>query len=160
MPTIKVEIVIAAPPMRCFDLARSVEAHLASVAHTGEQAVAGKTRGLLALGDRVTWRARHFGIVQELTSEITKFDPPVNFQDTMVRGAFASLVHDHYFSATPSGTRMLDVLTYSAPLGPLGRLAEILFLTRYMRGFLERRGRALKTLAEAESDNASAPIEG
>lgn len=151
MPTIKFETLIAAPPMRCFNLARSVEAHLASASHTHEQAIAGTTRGLLGLGDRVTWRARHFGIVQELTSEITKFDPPRSFQDTMVSGAFSSLVHDHLFSATPAGTKMLDVLTYSAPLGPLGRLAEVLFLTRYLRRFVEQRGQVLKTLAESET---------
>ena len=49
---------IRAPRERCFDLARSVELHTQSAAGTQEVAVAGRTRGLLALGDEVTWQAR------------------------------------------------------------------------------------------------------
>ena len=50
---------IAAPRERCFDLARSVEVHLAGNVHCGEQAVAagGVTAGVIGLGERVTWRA-------------------------------------------------------------------------------------------------------
>jgi hypothetical protein len=69
---------IDAPIERCFDLARSVEVHLAGNVHCGEQAVAtaGVTSGLIGLGQRVTWRAKHFGVWQNLTSEITAMEPP------------------------------------------------------------------------------------
>jgi ligand-binding SRPBCC domain-containing protein len=142
---------IGAPRERCFDLARSVELHLRSTAATGERAVAGKTAGLLALGDEVTWRARHFGVWQSLAGRITAYDRPRHFQDTMLRGAFRRLRHDHYFDDAPGGgaTVMRDVFEYEAPLGPLGRLAEWLFLTAYMRRFLEARNRELKTVAES-----------
>jgi hypothetical protein len=55
---------IHAPIERCFDLARSVEVHLAGNVHSGEHAVAedGVTSGLIDLGQRVTWRARHFAV--------------------------------------------------------------------------------------------------
>ncbi len=140
---------IAAPCERCFDLARSVDAHVRSTSATGERAVAGKTSGLLGPGDEVTWRARHFGVWQTLTSRVTVFDPPRHFRDSMVRGAFKRFDHDHYFTPDPSGgTLMRDVFDYTAPLGPLGWLAERLFLTRYMRRFLEARNRELKALAE------------
>jgi hypothetical protein len=43
-----------------------------------------------------------------------------------------------------------DVFEYRAPLGPLGRLVERLFLTAYMRRFLEGRAWELKTLAESD----------
>jgi hypothetical protein len=50
---------IQAPIERCFDLARSVQVHLAGNVHWGEQAVAsaGVTSGLIGLGQQVTWRA-------------------------------------------------------------------------------------------------------
>ena len=89
MAKIEISLHVAAPAARCFDLARSVDAHVRSTAATGERAVGGKTSGLLALGDEVTWRARLFGVWQELTSEITAFERPVHFRDSMVRGAFA-----------------------------------------------------------------------
>jgi ligand-binding SRPBCC domain-containing protein len=149
MTRIETTITIAAPIEVVFDLARSVEAHQASTAWSGERAVAGKTSGLLGPGEAVTWRARHLGVVQELTGVITEFDPPRHFQDRMLRGPFKSLRHDHYFEPTADGgCLMRDVLEFEAPLGPLGRLAEALFLEAYMRRFLERRAMALKKLAE------------
>jgi ligand-binding SRPBCC domain-containing protein len=93
--------IIHAPVERCFDLARSVEVHLAGNIHCGEQAVAtaGVTSGLIGMGQRVTWRAKHFGIWQNLTSEITAMDRPAYFQDTMIQGAFRFMRHDHMFRA-------------------------------------------------------------
>ncbi len=108
-------------------------------------------QGLLSLGDQVTWRGRHFLVTQELTSRITQFDRPLHFQDVMVRGAFSSLVHDHSFIATDAGTRMVDLVVYRAPLGPLGRIAEIVFLSAYLRRFLVERGQCLKGIAEGEA---------
>jgi hypothetical protein len=55
LPAIHVETYIAAPPDRCFDLARNVELHLDSTSATKERAVAGVTSGLLELNDEVTW---------------------------------------------------------------------------------------------------------
>ena len=150
MPVIRVQTDIAAPPEVCFDLARSVDAHVDSTRATGERAVAGVTSGLLNLGDEVTFRARHFGVTQELTSHITVFDRPRHFRDEMLRGAFRRLVHDHYFEPLPSGTRMIDVFDFTAPFGLIGRAAEALFLTSYLRHFLGTRARILKELAEAK----------
>jgi ligand-binding SRPBCC domain-containing protein len=116
-----------------------------------ERAIGGKTSGLLALGDEVTWRARHFGVRQDLTSRITAFDRPRHFRDSLVRGAFARFDHDHYFAAEGGGTRMRDVFDYRAPLGPIGWLAEHLFLSAYMRRFLLARLRELKALAESDA---------
>jgi ligand-binding SRPBCC domain-containing protein len=146
---IELSLHVAAPADRCFDLARSVDAHVHSTAATGERAVGGRTAGLLELGDAVTWRARHFGVRQELTSRMTAFNRPRHFRDSMVRGAFARFDHDHYFAPADGGTLLRDVFTYRAPLGPLGWLAERLFLTAYMRRFLRARLYALKALAES-----------
>jgi ligand-binding SRPBCC domain-containing protein len=149
MPIITVSIDIEADPNVCFDLARSVEAHLASTEATGERAVAGVTSGLLGHGDEVTWRARHLGVVQHLTSRITAFDRPRHyFRDEMTRGIFARLVHDHYFTPTSSGTHMRDVLEYTSPFGVLGRLVDTVYLESYLTHFLADRARALKHLAE------------
>ena len=122
MPHIEVITPIAAPIARCFDAARDIDLHMASVAHTGELAVAGRMSGLIGLGETVTWRARHLGVVQHLTSKITAFDPPRYFQDRMVKGAFASFVHDHHFEEIDGRTTMTDVIEFRSPLGPVGWL--------------------------------------
>ena len=44
---------------------------------------------------------------------------------------------------------MRDVFDFDAPLGPLGWLANVLFLTRYMRKFLLIRNETLKAVAES-----------
>ncbi|MBX3233690.1 MAG: SRPBCC family protein [Labilithrix sp.] len=149
MARIELELFVAAPIERVFDLARDVDAHVASTPGTEERAVAGKTSGLLDLDDEVTWEARHFGVMQRLTSRITAFDRPRHFRDSMVRGAFRRFDHDHFFTTEGDGTRCRDVFDFDAPLGPLGRIAERLFLERYMRRFLATRMRVLKELAEA-----------
>jgi ligand-binding SRPBCC domain-containing protein len=151
MPTIRLETSIHAPPERCFDLALSVDQHAQSQAHAHERPIAGVLAGGMRLGDSVTWEAVHFGIKQQLTSRITAYERPSRFTDEMVAGIFHELRHTHLFVPQSHGTLMLDVFTFRAPLGVLGRLAEVLFLTRYMQGLLLARNRHLKQVAESET---------
>lgn len=66
----------------------------------------------------------------------------------MVNGAFARFDHDHDFEPLPDGgTRMRDVFDDTAPLGWLGRLADRLFLERYMFRLLEARNTAVRRIA-------------
>jgi len=149
MPVIVMRTRVAAPPSRCFDLARDVNAHERSTAASRERAVAGVTSGLLGPGDEVTWEATHFGVRQRLTSRITEFDRPKRFVDEMVRGAFRSFRHEHQFHDIGDGTEVVDIFDYTAPLGPLGRLADTLFLSRYMTRLLRDRNAYLKRAAES-----------
>ena len=152
MVKLKEVTTIYAPVARCFDLARNVEVHLAGNVHFGEQAVAtgSVTSGLIGLKQRVTWRAKHFWVWHTLTSEISAMDAPIYFQDVMVKGIFRSMWHDHHFhSVSPNETRMEDVFCFAAPLPLLGRLAEVLFLRRYMQTLLRERNTVLKQIAES-----------
>lgn len=150
MPVIELTTQVHAPIERIFDLARSVELHMHSTAQSGERAVAGVTSGLMGLGDEVTWRARHFGVWQHLTSRITIFERPFHFRDSMVRGAFRRFDHDHFFAQQGEITVMRDVFDFKSPFGILGRIADRLFLTNYMRRFLLTRCTLIKTVAETE----------
>jgi ligand-binding SRPBCC domain-containing protein len=96
----------------------------------------------------VTWEGRHFGVRQRLTSRITAFDRPRYFQDSMMKGAFASFVHDHFFEAAEGGTTMKDLVVFRSPLGPLGSIADRLVLTRYLTRLLSARNLVLKRAAE------------
>jgi ligand-binding SRPBCC domain-containing protein len=152
MVTLEDLTVIQAPIERCFDLARSVEVHLAGNIHSGETAVAtaGVTTGLIGLGQRVTWRAKHFGVWHNLTSEITAMDRPAWFQDNMIQGIFRFMKHDHIFRTLSRGdTEMKDVFHFAAPLPALGRLAEVAFLRRYMQALLRERNTVIKEIAES-----------
>ena len=150
MVQIELTTPIAAPVERCFDLSRSIDLHMASTNWSGERAVAGVTSGLIGAGQDVTWKGRHFGLPLTHTSRITVFDRPHHFQDCMVRGAFKSFCHDHFFESSGSGTIMRDVMRFEAPLGWLGRIVENALVDGHMRSLLQRRNQYIKQIAESE----------
>lgn len=112
----------------------------------------------LRLGTLVRLRARYGGIRWTLASRITAFDPPdplhlesAYFRDEQVRGPFAVWQHDHWFAATPTGhTRQTDRFTYAAPIGPLGRLVERIWLNDRMRYLMEHIQETEKRILETE----------
>jgi ligand-binding SRPBCC domain-containing protein len=150
MPLLRLTLCIAAPIERCFDLSRSIDLHRHSLAGSQERAVAGVTAGLIGPGESVTWEAKHFGIVQRLSTRITDYERPRHFRDSMQSGAFRRFDHAHVFEADGEhGTIVRDEFDYNAPLGILGRIAEVAFLSRYMRKLLEERNGVVKRIAES-----------
>lgn len=150
MAIIELTTRIHAPVERCFDLSRSVDLHKRSTSKTGERAIAGVTSGLIGYGQEVTWRARHLGIWQNLTSRITGYHRPSHFRDSMVKGAFRRFDHDHLFERDGEYTVMRDVFDFTSPAGILGRLIEALFLTRHMRSLLMERNQIIREVAESD----------
>jgi ligand-binding SRPBCC domain-containing protein len=150
MTTITIVTKIHASLERCFDASRDLDLHLESMGHTGERAVAGRTSGLIELGEQVTWEGRHFGIRQRFTSAITAYDRPRHFQDSMLRGAFRSFVHDHYFAPYAEGTLMTDVLAFRSPLGVLGAIVDRVIMTAYLTRMLTKRNETVKAVLERE----------
>ena len=150
MNTIHLTTEIKASIERCFDLSRDVDAHKLSAKNTREKAIAGRTSGLCELGDTITWEARHFGIRQNLTVEISQFNRPFFFEDKMLRGAFKSMRHEHRFEDRNGATIMNDQFEYEVPLGVAGRLFDKLVLKNYMTKFLRTRNQILKEMAEQQ----------
>jgi ligand-binding SRPBCC domain-containing protein len=148
MPVIRIVTAIDAPVGVCFDLARDIDFHTASLAGTGERAVAGRTAGLIGPGESVTWEGRHLGVRQRFTAEVTAFDRPFFFRDVMTAGAFRSFAHDHRFEERGGRTVMTDVVEFRSPLGPVGWLVDWLFLVGYLRRLLGGRCSAIKHRAE------------
>lgn len=151
MSTVTVITRIHAPIERCFDLTRSMDFHVHSMSTLGETAIAGVTSGLIGMGQEVTWRARHFGLWQTLTSRITAYDRPHHFRDSMVQGSFKSFDHDHYFRRLDKDTVMEDAFEFTSPLGLLGKLADAVFLKVYMKRLLTSRAQQIKQAAESDS---------
>lgn len=148
MPTIRLETIIDARIELCFDLSTSIDLHKLSTGKTNEQAIAGRTSGLIRMNETVTWQATHFGIRQKLTSKITAYERPFHFRDEMLKGAFKSICHDHYFEEKDEQTMMTDVFCFESPLGFMGRIFNRLVLTKYLTRFLEERNALIKEYAE------------
>jgi len=150
MQLITLQTRIAAPPGRCFLLSLNIDLHKESTAQTSERAIAGVTHGLIGPNETVTWQARHFGLMLTHETLIAAYTRPHHFQDTMLRGMFQSFAHDHYFDLLPDGTTLMrDELRFTAPLGPLGWLAETLVLRSYLTTFLIERNTLIKQVAES-----------
>ncbi|MEI6949232.1 SRPBCC family protein [Paraflavisolibacter sp. H34] len=148
MTKIELHTEIKAPLTVCFDLSRSVELHQLSTAHTDEKAVAGRQSGLCEKGDTITWRAKHFGSYRTLQVRLTILTYPIFFEDQMVKGAFKSLKHQHYFREAGGVTHMYDIFKYETPYGLLGKVFNGLVLRRYMTRLLLQRNRYIREVAE------------
>ena len=149
MGEVVVETVIAAPVERVFALARDVSVHAHTASFTDERLVTpGRLTGILELGDLVAFEGRHFGIRQTFVAKIVEMSPPRLFVDEMVKGAFTWLRHEHEFHIHAVGTLMRDVIRWRSPLGPIGTLADRLFVERHMGWFVRTKQQALKQIAE------------
>ena len=142
---------IAAPPAGCFDLARDVDFHAESLAHTGERVVDRPGHRLLELEDEVEFDGRHFGVVQRHRARITALEVPNFFRDEMVRGAFRSFAHDHRFEPMGEGTLMRDRIEFVAPFGWVGWIVERVVLSPYLKRLIAQRGLEIKRAAEDAS---------
>ena len=111
--------------------------------------MAGVTRGIMGLNDTVTWEAKHFGIRQKLTTRISAYNAPGYFVSEMEKGVFKKIHHQHIFHQGNDGTVMTDIFVFEAPLGVLGRVADKLFLRKYMKKFLLKRNETIKAIAES-----------
>jgi len=132
----------------CFDLSRSIDLHKISTKHTNEKAIAGVVKGLINYKEFVTWEAVHFGVKQKLSTKITAFEKPSFFKDEQISGPFSELGHEHHFEQLGDEVKMTDVFRFKAPFGVIGRLAEVIFLKRYMSKLLIKRNEVIKDYAE------------
>jgi ligand-binding SRPBCC domain-containing protein len=149
MPKIRTETTIGASIDIVFDLTRSIDLHKISTEQTNEEAIAGVTSGLINEGEWVTWRAKHLGVYQKLTSVVTACKKPHYFVDEMVKGAFKQFKHEHFLEEKNGQTFVVDIFDYESPLGFLGKIADVLFLENYMKRFLEKRNQVIKEFAES-----------
>ena len=141
---------IQAPIETCFDLTRDIGFHIRSLAHTNERAIAGRTDGLIELGETVTWEAKHLGMTRCMTVKITAMDRPTHFRDEQIDGPFKHFVHDHTFENLGNNvTRMTDLIDFASPLGPLGHLVNRFYLNRYLQALITQRGLAIKSFLES-----------
>lgn len=150
MPVIELTTYIKSTIEICFDLARSIDLHQISTAHTNEKAIDGRTSGLINLNEFVTWQATHFGVKQKLTSKITAFDRPFHFRDEQLKGAFKYIHHDHFFEVQNNIVVMKDIFRFQSPLGCIGKLVDKFILTKYLTKILLKRNNIIKEFAETD----------
>ncbi len=150
MPLIHLTTVIHAPMDRVFDLSRSITLHKRSMEHNKEEAVKGRTSGLMEYDDTVTWRAKHLNKVRLLTMKMTAMQKHHYFCDEMLEGDFSFIRHEHFFREIENGTVVIDKFEFGTPYGRMGRWFERLYLKKYMKRLLQLRNKIIKEYAESE----------
>jgi ligand-binding SRPBCC domain-containing protein len=81
-------------------------------------------------GSMIEYRLRLHGVPVRWLTRIESWEPGARFADVQLRGPYRHWHHTHTFEARDGGTLMRDVVRYSLPLGPLGRLARALVVRR------------------------------
>ncbi len=79
-------------------------------------------------------------------TEITQVQPGAFFVDEQRSGPYALWHHQHHFQAIPGGVEMTDLLHYRLPFGPLGNLANWLFVKAQLREIFDYRWNKLEAL--------------
>ncbi|MGW3789311.1 SRPBCC family protein [Micromonospora chokoriensis] len=142
MPRIELTTDFQAIPEAVFDACLDVGMHTESMGASAERAVGGVTTGRLRAGDAVTWEATHFGLPWRMTVRISEYQRPYGFTDEQISGPFGRWRHEHTFTrnpADPAATVMRDVIDFTAPMGPVGRLVASFILQPYLRRLVARR---------------------
>jgi ligand-binding SRPBCC domain-containing protein len=98
------------------------------------------TDGEVRLGTRISYRLRLHGIPLRWESRIAEYVKGELFADEMLSGPYHRWYHRHLFRPVPGGVEVEDIVTYSLPLGPLGRLAHALFVLRELQAIFAYRG--------------------
>jgi ligand-binding SRPBCC domain-containing protein len=72
-------------------------------------------------------------------TEIKNVTAPAYFMDEQLKGPYSIWQHQHIFKTIAGGTEMTDIVLYRNPLGPLGELANIVFIKNKLRNIFEFR---------------------
>lgn len=86
------------------------------------------------------------GIPLYWMSEVTHVAEPFYFADEQRRGPYSFWQHQHHFKAIDGGMEMKDIIHYRNPLGPIGKLANTLFVKRTLNKIFEYRREKIREL--------------
>ncbi|MBS0661220.1 MAG: SRPBCC family protein [Verrucomicrobia bacterium] len=102
----------------------------------------------LRAGTLIDYRIRLRGLPIRWRTEISEWNPPVQFVDRQLRGPYTLWQHTHRFEARDGGTMCFDDVEYR-PFG--GALIQHLFVRRDVERIFEYRKERLREIFRARS---------
>src|SRR3954451_17657915 len=93
----------------------------------------------LAVGARLRYRLRLFGIPIRWRTEIAAWSPPLGFVDVQRRGPFLLWEHTHRLRQVEAGTEIYDHVRHRLFLGPIGPLVQRLVVRRWVQAIFDYR---------------------
>src|SRR5215213_9920206 len=159
MPTLTFELLVAAPLAKVWAFHDDVTAGLPALSPPANDvkiesadlpARVGSRFVITAnapLRGRVRWVAK---IVEHQPPHAVVFGEEARFIDEQESGPFASWRHAHEFEhVDEKTTRVTDRVTYRVPFGPVGWLADLIFVRRQVRAMFRFRHAQMKRMLES-----------
>jgi ligand-binding SRPBCC domain-containing protein len=95
----------------------------------------------------INYRIRPFlNIPMRWTTEITHCEINRYFVDEQRFGPYAFWHHQHHFQETKEGIEMTDIVHYAIPFGPLGRLANSVYVAHKLKSIFDYREQKIATV--------------
>ena len=102
-------------------------------------------------GATIAYRLHVRGVPLRWLTEIEIWRPPYEFVDVQVKGPYKLWRHIHRFVECDGGTRIVDIVRYALPFGPLGRLAHRLQVARDLANIFDYREQRVGVLLSGPS---------
>lgn len=100
-------------------------------------------------GDVKTFETRVLWVRRRAVMRVTEIEPNRWIREHCTAGPLRVFQHERFFEPVAGGTRVLDVVAFRAPFGPIGRLLERTPLFGRVERWLGHQIEALRTAAEA-----------
>ena len=148
MPTVEFETTVAAPLEAVWTFFQDVRTSLPALTAPSEGVTVESVDGPMAAGCRIVLgvnsplgRARWVAkIVEHVPPHAVVFGEEARFVDEQESGPFRYWRHAHEFEAQGAkSTRMVDRVTYRAPFGPIGWVADRVYLRRKLAALFRYR---------------------
>ncbi len=81
-------------------------------------------------------------------TEITQVDPLHYFVDEQRLGPYKFWHHKHFFTEAGEGTQVKDLVHYSLPFGPIGRLANLFLVSKKLDFIFDYRSARIRKIFE------------
>lgn len=101
---------------------------------------------VLMLGSRLVWKGRRWGVSQQMTHEVAKFEHEKLIVVEQKQGPLARWIHTNHFHALDAGTKIVEHIEFDPPRGMLGYIITADGIRKDLEKLLAYREKKLKEI--------------
>lgn len=108
-------------------------------------------------GTLIDYELKLYGFPIKWRTEITRWEPPYEFEDRQLWGPYKQWIHRHIFTEPEPGVTLIqDEVRYRLPLEPLGDLGHFL-VARELEQIFNYRQKTVAELIGGQASNGHSP---